>query len=250
MSDLSWPRRDELTGRRVAAIALATLALMLWGQHGSAPILGWLDPRYVGPGSDPSVRPSLIPGVPWDDELVSFVFGALVCVALPAAAIKLWRRESLADYGLGLPPAGERRFAALAFCAIVVVFAVPFGLGARTPAMVDLYPLYRGPLPTGEFIAYECAYLLFFVALDGVLRGILLFGLSPPGGALPALGIAVETMVQATWHLGKPPTEAWTSPIWGLVAGYVAYRARSVWPVLSAHWLLNVLIDLVALRAR
>jgi hypothetical protein len=79
---------DGSTRRTLYAVALVTLALMLWGMHGSASILHSICKDYWGPGSDPVARPSLIAGIAWDDELISFVFGALTCVALPAAVLR------------------------------------------------------------------------------------------------------------------------------------------------------------------
>jgi hypothetical protein len=238
--------------RGVRALVLVTAGLMLWGPHGSVPLLGLVDPSYLGPGSA-APRPVLLIGVPWDDELISFVVGTVVAVLLPALALVLVCREHIGDYGLLPPPPGRRRFALLAMGAIVVGLALPFAISARSSAMHDVYPLYRGfygqPFSLTEFVAYECAYLLFFVALDSALRGVLLFGLaSSPGGA--ALAIAVETAVQAIWHLGKPLGEAWGAPVWGVLGGYVALRARSVWPIVVSHWILNVWIDALCLHAK
>jgi membrane protease YdiL (CAAX protease family) len=244
---------DAPTRRALYAVALVTLALMLWGMHGSASILHSICKDYWGPGSDPVARPSLIAGIAWDDELISFVFGALTCVALPAAVLRFWIREPLRAYGLGPPPRDRMKFAAIAALVTVAVFIIPFVLGARSPEMYAVYPIFRGPLQGGALVAYEFAYLLFFIALDGILRGVLLFGIALPvtdEDVLPWLAIAVETLVQAVWHFGKPPMEAWTAPIWGVAGGYVAYRSRSVWPVFLAHWVLNVAIDLVCLHAR
>jgi membrane protease YdiL (CAAX protease family) len=133
----------------------------------------------------------------------------------------------------------------------VAVFVVPFALGARSPELYDLYPIFRGSLAGTSLWLYELSYLLFFVALDGMLRGTLLFGLADPENddALPLLAIAFEAVVQTVCHFGKPPMEAWGAPVWGVVAGYVAYRSRSVWPIVLAHWVLNVAVDLACLHA-
>ena len=86
-------------------------------------------------------------------------------------------------------------------------------------------------------------------SVDSLLRGILLFGVASGTAFDAALGVAVETMVQSVWHLGKPLGEAWGAPVWGIVAGCVALRAKSVWPLVMVHWVLNVLIDAVSAYA-
>ena len=138
-----------------------------------------------------------------------------------------------------------------------VPFATPPAAATTNPVTVRLDdPRLRAANPVGipsgdgraTLIGYEACYLLFFVALVGLLRGGLLFGLLTQGIS-PALAIGVETLVQATWHLGKPMGEALGSPVWGIVGGLLSIRCRSVWPAVFAHFVLNVLIDVVALSA-
>jgi hypothetical protein len=241
------------SGRRweiVIATCLSVLAILLWGVHGRAELLHQLWPAYLGPGQpDPEKLSRIIAGVPWDQELVSFAFGLLVCVVLPLLVQVAWRKRPLAQLGLALPPRGARGKACGLALLTIAVLALPFAIGARFADMRALYPLYRGDLGGASLVGYELSYLLFFVALDGLLRGGLLFGLLTQGTS-PALAVGVETLVQATWHLGKPLGEALGSPVWGLVAGLLSIRCRSVWPAIFAHFVLNVLIDVVALSAQ
>ena len=51
------------------------------------------------------------------------------------------------------------------------------------------------------------------------------------------------------WHLGKPLPELWGTVIWGLAAGATAYAIRSLWPIILAHWLLNVFLDIFILQS-
>jgi hypothetical protein len=174
--------------------------------------------------------------------------GAAFCVVLPWLVQVVWRKRPLAQLGLSLPPRGARESAWTWTLITIAAFLVPFAIGAREADMRALYPLYRGALSGTSFWAYELCYLLFFVALDGLLRGGLLFGLVTQGVS-PAIAVGVETIVQATWHLGKPFGEALGSPVWGIAGGLLCLRARSVWPAVLAHFLLNVMIDAVALSA-
>lgn len=248
------PGKEPTLSRRrweiVIAVCLSVLAISLWGVHGQGELLHALWPAYVGPGQlHPELRPRIIPGIAWDQELISFALGVLVCVALPWLVQVVWRKRPLAQLGLGLPPPVARRRGLVLMLLTIAVFALPFAFGARFADMRAVYPLYRGPLSGSSLIGYELCYLLFFVALDGLLRGSLLFGLLTQG-ASPALAIGVETLVQATWHLGKPMGEALGSPVWGIVGGLLSVCCRSVWPAIVAHFVLNVLIDVVALSAQ
>jgi hypothetical protein len=88
-------------------IGSAFFALMLWGYHGNLELVGAVWDGWKGPGSDPATRATILPGIPWDQEWVSFWAGALIVVGLPVLLIKLVYRQRLADYGLALPPPGS-----------------------------------------------------------------------------------------------------------------------------------------------
>jgi amino acid transporter len=62
-------------------IGSAFFTLMLWGQHGELELLGKAWPGWLGPGSDPGARDTVIPGIPWDQEWVSFLAGVVLVVA-------------------------------------------------------------------------------------------------------------------------------------------------------------------------
>ena len=243
------PTMSRQRWEMVIAGCLTLLAILLWGVHGQGELLHSLWPAYVGPGQPhPEQTPRIIAGIPWDQELISFVFGAFFCVLLPWLVQVVWRKRPLAQLGFGMPPPAARKAAFWLTLLTIAGFAVPFAFGARFEDMRAVYPLYRGPLSGSSLIGYEACYLLFFVALDGLLRGGLLFGLLTQGVS-PVLAIGAETLVQATWHLGKPMGEALGSPVWGIVGGLLSLRCRSVWPAVLAHFVLNVLIDVVALSS-
>jgi len=87
------------------------------------------------------------------------------------------------------------------------------------------------------------------MVIEFVFRGYLLVGLSKvfkkkeAGDDIGMLAIMIAMIPYCSWHLGKPLTELWGTPVWGLVAGAGVYVTRSVWPVLVAHWLLNIWLD-------
>lgn len=238
-------------------IGLAFVLIMLWGTHGKIELLHLIWPDYRGPGIDIGRRPQLFPGIPWDNELISFWGGALLLVVIPVCVIKFGFKHPLSSYGLGLPPKGRRTLALWTFLTLTLLSLPAFWLGAQDQSMRALYPLYR-PFPdTGSFVLYELTALPFFIAVEFIFRGFLLFGLGDArgdeieaaGGAykrvfyLSKYALLIQMLSYTAWHLGKPVPELWGTLIWGLAAGATAYAIRSIWPLVLAHWLLNVFLD-------
>lgn len=250
----------------------AVFLLMVWGYHGNLELLGSVWSEWRPPGVDLQTRPELITGLPWANELISFWGGAFLVVVIPILLIKFVYRQPLSAYGLGSPPPDRRRFALLAFLilmALVPIFAL---VGSQNDAIRELYPLYRPFTSDWQFILYELTYLPFFVAIEFIFRGYLLFGLAGirdrdahpdattrrPGTpsenkdtGVPGVyyfahyALLIQMLSYTAWHLGKPVAELWGTLIWGLVAGAVAYASRSLWYVILAHWLLNVILDAI-----
>src|SRR4051812_22638517 len=77
------PLRDPVGMLLASAIVL----IMLWGLNGELPLLhlvwsGWR------PSTEPHGRADVIPGLPWDQEWISFAAGAVLLVLIPCALIK------------------------------------------------------------------------------------------------------------------------------------------------------------------
>lgn len=251
-------------------IGSAFLLLMIWGYHGNLELLHVILPAYRGPGVNIGSRPVLIPGIPWDNELISFWGGMLLVVIIPVLIVKFVFKQSLKDYGLGLPPRGKRRLAMMTFIMLVVVALPAFALGTVDPGMRATYPFYRPFTSPGQFVLYELTYLPFFIAIEFIFRGYLLFGLAgvrddeaettPPEHIASDTGVPgvyyfahyallIQMLSYTAWHLGKPLPELWGTVIWGLAAGATAYAIRSLWPIILAHWLLNVFLDIFILQS-
>lgn len=237
--------------------------LMLWGTHGRLELLAKVWPGWQPFIADPSTRPVIIPGLPWDHEFVSFVAGAILLVAVPMVLITRVFKQRLSDYGLGLPPAGRRKFALLSTCLLLALCLPAFYLGAKDPGMQATYPLYRGGFASpGQFVLYQLCYFPFFLAIEFIFRGYLLFGLfklqdgdAPPGVSGEAgplvfgyYAVFIAMLSYTAWHLGKPIPELWGTLVWGVAAGTVALMSRSIWGVTLAHWLLNIFLDVAIVQ--
>lgn len=238
----------------------AFVLLMLWGPHGKLDLLTFFWGGWRGPGSGLASRAHILSGVPWDQEWLSFLAGFVLVVLVPILLIKFVYRQDLRDYGLG-PPRWDRWRLALLSAAILLIFSLPaFYMGTRDCGMRATYPLYRGAFDgVGQFAIYEAGYLLFFVAIEFIFRGYLLFGLynARDHDALPGAhgisgplvfgyyAILISMLSYTAWHLGKPLPELWGTLAWGIATGTIVLATGSIWPVVVVHWLLNVFLDAV-----
>jgi hypothetical protein len=236
----------------------AFLLLMLWGPHGNLELLGILWPGWHGPGSDPAARAQIVAGIPWDQEWISFAIGCLLVVVVPILLIKLVYKARLRDFGLGPPEPGRWRLTLLSAGLLFVASLPGFWFATSLASMRSTYPLYRGGFEdVGQFVVYQVGYLLFFVAIEFIFRGYLLFGLyrARDEDALPGTeglrgplvfgyyAIFISMLSYTAWHLGKPVPELWGTLVWGIAAGTVVLATRTIWPVVLVHWLLNLIMD-------
>ncbi len=237
--------------------------LLLWGTHGRIEVLRLIWPAWRGPGVEVGTRPVLIPGIPWDNELISWAIGVFLLVIIPIILITRVFKQPISDYGLGLPPPNRRRLALISFVFLMVIGIPLFYFGTQDATMRAFYPFFHGPFANiGSFILYELTYLPFFLIIEFIFRGFLLFGLggirdsdvkdAGVGARGPLFfaryALLIQMLSYTAWHLGNPLPEVWGTPVWGLAAGAIAYAVRSIWPVTAAHWLLNVFFDFIVVH--
>ncbi len=235
------------------------ILIMLWGTHGKLDIVGALWDGWR-PFSDPASRGTIISGLPWDQEWIAFFAGSVLLVLVPCILIKLVFKQDLADYGLGLPPKGRVRLALLSAGILMAVSLPAFYLGTNDAGMQATYPFYRGEFEgIGAFALYSLGALAFYVNIEFIFRGYLLFGLfqfkdrDAPDGVVGVKGplvfgyyaIFISMLSYTAWHLGKPLPELWGTLIWGVAAGTIVLASRSIGPIIAVHWLMNVLLDFV-----
>lgn len=242
-------------------IGSAFLLIMVWGYHGNLELLKLIIPNWSDPGINTDTRIPLLSFVPWDRELISFWGGAIIVVFIPMLIIKFGFKQKLSDFGLGLPPKGKRSFAAAVFFTLTIICLIPFYFGSKDPGMQNVYPFYKSFSSISEFAIYELTYLPFFIAIEFIFRGYLLFGLAGvkdfeiknSGGGVSGefyfykYAVLISMLSYTAWHLGKPLAELWGTPIWGLAAGVCTLEVRSIWPATMSHWLLNVFLDAMIL---
>jgi hypothetical protein len=241
---------------KTALILLSTfILLLLWGSKGNMKILSSIfGEKWPA---------ALFPAVPWHDQLASFIVGFLLLVIVPCCIIKFVFKERLSEYGLGWPKNNnKRKQAVMAFFLIMGVSIIPFFLSAFNPGMQEEYPLFGDVIARGEwgaFVVYELVYLLFFVVIEFIYRGYLLFGIfkikdiealkEVKGIKGPLVfgiyAILIQMLSYTMWHIAKPVPELIGTVFWGIGTGAVVLKTRTVWPVIIAHWLLCVFLDIV-----
>ncbi|MGD2086127.1 MAG: CPBP family intramembrane metalloprotease [Candidatus Aminicenantes bacterium] len=245
----------KLTDKTAVILLSSFLLLILWGSKGDLKIFSHVF------GKDWTGK--LFPGVAWHQQLVSFIIGFLLLVVVPCCIIKFGFKEKLSEYGLGWPKDHNRRkLGVIAFFTMIGIAIIPFYLGTMNPEMQQEYPLFRDVIQKGDwgaFIVYELVYFFFFMVIEFIYRGYLLFGLfkvkdvealkDVKGIRGPLVfglyAILVSMLSYTMWHISKPTPELIGTIFWGVGVGAVALRIRSIWPIILAHWLLNVFIDVV-----
>ncbi len=230
------------------------LLLILWGAEGNLKIFY----NLFG-----STWTNIFPNVVWKEQLATFVMGFVLLVVIPCCIIKFGFKERLAEYGLGWPK-NRIKLGALTFFVTLVVSLPVFWLGTKNPEMAAEYPLFRQAITTWSgFIVYEIVYLLFFITIEFIFRGYLLFGLFKikdteaikgiTGIKGPLLfgiyAILIQMLSYTMWHISKPTPELMGTIVWGVALGAVALKIRSIWPIIAVHWILNVFVDLLLWNA-
>ena len=204
----------------------------------------------IGPNSHGHIPWSTIfPSIESPLLLVSLHFGwmALFGIIVPLAAIRLNVGLRPADLGVCL---GDLRFGALIVGLGLPLMTVAIVFGARDPGLRATYPLFAHvlghpapqPVPPLDFALYALAYGLFFLGVETLHHGILIFGL-PDVPVSARLGLAA--LVHLIWHFGAPIPELIAAPIWAFVVGAIVLRARATWPAFVLHWVPNIVLDAV-----
>lgn len=220
-----------------------------------------------GPRGYPEVIPieffrKLVPDFGWRDELISFVLGFILLFIIPCCIIKFYFKEKLTDYGLGWTNS-RVKLGLLALFVTFVICAPIFYFGTSNPQMQNEYPLFRDAVTTwGGFIIYQACYFLFFISIEFIFRGYLLFGLygplkkeeeedkqmilkkPKPGPYFGIYAVLFQMLPYTMWHLSKPMPEYMGTIVWGVAVALIVLKTRSIWPIIIVHWMLNIIVDL------
>jgi len=135
--------------------------------------------------------------------------------------------------------------------AIMLLIMVPLiSIAATQSDFLKVYPRLRIEYFKSDyykyFLLYEPFYLLGFVVLEWLLRGMMVIGLVRYLGHHVVLPMAVMYCVI---HFGKPLGECISSFFGGYLLGIFAYYSRSIWGGIMIHMGIAFLMDLAAIIA-
>lgn len=164
---------------------------------------------------------------------------------IPALVVKLAFRERLSDYGLKITGWYRKLWVyAGAFAVVLPCVMLVRGL----PAFQKAYPFYKHAHESwGDFLGWECAYVLQFFALEFFFRGFLLHGLKQRFGYY---SVFIMTVPYCMIHFGKPLPETVGAIIAGIFLGTLSLWTRSIWLGVLIHVTVAVAMDLAALSYR
>ncbi len=165
----------------------------------------------------------------------------------PYLITKYYLKEDFHSFGLRL----NYNKQALLICAVAypVVIASTY-FSSQDPLIQSEYPLSKLiGTSWGVFMAYQSAYIFYFLAYEIFFRGYLQFGLKSEkaGTKELLLIILIQTVLTTLFHIGKPTPEITAAAAFGPVFGYVAFRYNSIWYGMAIHFVMNIFIDLFSL---
>ncbi|MGO7416646.1 CPBP family intramembrane glutamic endopeptidase [Rhizobium ruizarguesonis] len=227
------------------------IGLLLWGEHGRMSWLSLFDPNWTGMGHFRRISPSNHLEQTWNQDLICFIGGVILLVVCPAFVIRGVLRAKPSDFGLGMPAlANMPRM--LQHSLLIAMVAFPaFFLASFRSDIRSTYPYYVTDPRSFDFAAFEFATILFYVVIEVVFRGYILFGIervvsttSTADNMTPsAIAVIVAVLPYVCWHLGKPFTELAGTILWGIVAGASTLTTRTIWHVVILHWMFNIFMD-------
>jgi hypothetical protein len=238
----SAPTRKQLVGW-IILIVVASLAATRWLVMSSPThFTPWLPAAWFRGGAYSLTRSALNVTCCW-----------LFLVLVPAALLALlYPRQERPGWGLSLAPRAEPKVARPVGvpCWMILALAlagIAFG-SLATYLSSDLrsyYPIYKNAGRSAfDLVLSECLTFALILATELFYRGAPLFLLQRHSGqAAVYLLVPVYTLD----HVGATLGEVTGSALAGLALGYLALRARSIWPGLAAHAGCAVSVDITSL---
>ncbi len=188
---------------------------------------------------------------PWLDlwqYIYQFTVTVILFWLLPLTITRYYLKENFTNLGLKAIYSRE----AILVCAIVypLVIASTYFSSQEAPIAAE-YPLSKLiGTSWGVFIAYQLAYMFYFIAYEIFYRGYLQFGLksdNPTTRELIVIAL-IQTVLTTLFHIGKPSSEILAAAAFGPVFGYVTFRYGTIWYVMVIHYVMNIFLDLFSLH--
>ena len=213
-----WPDRDEI-GWLLFPVIVA-LCLLAFDRYG-------IQARYV------EFFGAQLQSEGLHDNEIQFrsqVWLSSACIVLMIVipCVYLWLFPRSHTWGLGFGHGRQH----LALYALMMTGMLPIlWIAAGSAGFVHYYPFYN-PTSLELWVVFELVYLTQFVCVEFFFRGPLLFRLQERFG-YAAIGMMV--VPYALIHIYKPAPEAVGSIFAGLLLGYLALKARTIWLGVALH---------------
>ena len=235
--------RQENAIKAWKVIALACLCLLLvhYGKYSSnlASGLQWLD-ELTGSHWYRLYR--------FSDyrELYGYIWwgsiNLLGFLVIPMLAIRFWMKERLSEYGWQWGEVHEHWRGYVLLAAPIILFAIIASFGDDFSTH---YPFYDDAHRSwSDLLAWECIYILQFVAVEFFFRGYLVNGLKRQFGSL---SIAVMCLPYLMLHFPKLWPESFGAILFGFFLGVLALMSRSIWGGVMVHVSIALTMDIAAL---
>lgn len=236
--DATTPPHDWLTPSgsdvKVAVVLVAATLLYLGYQLAITPtFVARVFPAHTT--SEPELRTT-----------VSFfrkVVGALLFGVVPAVAIAAAWPGGLAACGVSFNAATRSLLYALGFIALMLPLLL---IQTRKPSFRLHYPEVRQPLTGRLAVCNALAWAAYLIGYELFFRGVLVLGLAPLVGPLPALTLSLMAYVFV--HLGRYAGETIGTLFTGTLFGIIALDTGSILMPVVAHLGVALLSDHLAAR--
>ncbi len=160
-----------------------------------------------------------------------FFFGAIICALI----------LGINPFKLGLKLGDFKHWIPITAFFILIMLPV-FYYVAHSDGFKNSYPSdYYARESVDVFWIITISYLVYFLGWEFIFRGYFLLALKDRIGVVPA--ILLQMVPFAAMHINKPPLEAMSSIIGGIVLGILVIRVRSFWPCIIIHWVLHASIN-------
>lgn len=164
-------------------------------------------------------------------------------VLLPLLFIRYVLKETWAEHGLQWGATSTHKVPYLILGAIMATGAI---VTSFSSSFNHYYPMYgMAGRSWFDYLMWQCViYLPQFIWVEFFFRGFLLRALQPAIGAGAILVMIVPyTMI----HFPKPMFESVVALAFGLIAGALALRSRSIWGGVVIHVIIALAMDTMAL---
>ena len=166
----------------------------------------------------------------------------LFFLLVPMLTIKLVLKQNLSEYGWQWGSVHKHWLGYVLLTTPILLFAF---LVSFREDFANHYPFYKfAHFSWFDLIAWECIYILQFVAVEFFFRGFLVNGLRVKFGSL---SVAVMCLPYLMLHFPKLWLESTGAILFGFFLGILALRSKSIWGGVGVHVAIALMMDMAAL---